>query len=77
MVPNIYVTELDLSTKDDALQLKLRQTYWPLFWERSNVKGITIWDWVVTHVPFPKPGENHCRGSKFALSCVAQRRWAR
>jgi endo-1,4-beta-xylanase len=46
-VPDIYITELDLSTKDDALQLKLYQTYWPLFWDSPNVKGITIWGWVV------------------------------
>ncbi|MGC4069372.1 MAG: endo-1,4-beta-xylanase [Polyangiaceae bacterium] len=46
-VPNIYITELDLSTKDDALQLKLYQDYWPLFWNNANVKGITIWGWVV------------------------------
>jgi endo-1,4-beta-xylanase len=46
-VPNIYITELDMSTKDDAAQLKLYQTYWPLFWDSANVKGITIWGWVV------------------------------
>ena len=45
--PNIYITELDLSTKDDAVQLKLYQDYFPLFWNSPNVKGITIWGWVV------------------------------
>ena len=45
--PNIYITELDLSTKDDAAQLKLYKDYFPLFWNSENVKGITIWGWVV------------------------------
>lgn len=45
--PEIYITELDLSTKDDAVQLKLYQDFWPLFWNSPNVKGITLWGWVV------------------------------
>ena len=45
--PTIHITELDLSTKDDAKQLKLYQDYFPLFWKSPNVKGITIWGWVV------------------------------
>ena len=48
-VPTIYITEMDISTTDDALQLDLYQQYFPLFWESPNVKGITIWGWVVGH----------------------------
>jgi endo-1,4-beta-xylanase len=46
-VPNIYITEMDMSTKDDSAQLTLYKQYFPLFWESPNVKGITIWGWVV------------------------------
>lgn len=46
-VPNIYITEMDMSTKDDTEQLKLYQDFLPMFWESPNVKGITIWGWVV------------------------------
>jgi endo-1,4-beta-xylanase len=46
-VPNIYITEMDISTKDDALQLSLYQQHFQLFWDNPNVKGITIWGWVV------------------------------
>ena len=45
--PTLYITELDMSTKDDAAQMKLYQDYFPLFWNSANVKGITIWGWVV------------------------------
>jgi len=45
--PTIYITELDMSTTDDAKQLKLYQDFFPLFWDSPNVKGITIWGWVV------------------------------
>ena len=46
-LPNIYVTEMDISTKDDALQLSLYKQHFQLFWDSPNVKGITIWGWVV------------------------------
>jgi len=36
-----------MSTTDDAKQLKLYQDFFPLFWDSPNVKGITIWGWVV------------------------------
>jgi len=45
--PNIYITEMDISTKDDAAQLAMYKQYFPLFWGSANVKGITIWGWVV------------------------------
>jgi endo-1,4-beta-xylanase len=46
-LPSLYITEMDISTKDDAAQLTLYKQYFPLFWESPNVKGITIWGWVV------------------------------
>ncbi len=46
-VPNIYITEMDISTKDDNQQLDLYKQYFTLFWQSPNVKGITIWGWVV------------------------------
>ncbi len=46
-LPSLYITEMDISTKDDAAQLTLYKQYFPLFWNSANVKGITIWGWVV------------------------------
>lgn len=46
-LPTIYITEMDISTKDDNAQLTMYKQYFPLFWESANVKGITIWGWVV------------------------------
>jgi endo-1,4-beta-xylanase len=46
-IPNIYITEMDISTKDDALQLSLYKQHFQHFWDNPSVKGITIWGWVV------------------------------
>ncbi|WP_127531673.1 endo-1,4-beta-xylanase [Paenibacillus kobensis] len=41
----IYVSELDM-TGDDATQLSRYQTKFPVLYENSNVKGITLWGYI-------------------------------
>jgi endo-1,4-beta-xylanase len=42
----IYITEMDISTADDAQQLEYYQQYFPLFRDAGYVKGLTIWGWI-------------------------------
>ena len=42
----IYITELDLSNDDDAAQLALYETVFPMLWKTEYVHGITIWGWI-------------------------------
>jgi endo-1,4-beta-xylanase len=42
----VYITEMDLSYTDDQQQLSGYQQYFPLFWGKEYVPGITIWGWI-------------------------------
>ncbi|MDC2891045.1 endo-1,4-beta-xylanase [Psychrosphaera algicola] len=42
---DIYVTELDIDGTDDAVQLASYKRLFPIFWDHSAVKGITLWGW--------------------------------
>jgi endo-1,4-beta-xylanase len=42
----IYVTEYDVPEASDATQLAVFQAQFPIFWNTSSVKGITIWGWI-------------------------------
>lgn len=42
----VYITELDISTTDDQQQLNLYKQYFPFFWEKDFIPGITIWGWI-------------------------------
>lgn len=39
----IYISELELETSDDALQLELYQRVFPILWEHPAVAGVTLW----------------------------------
>ncbi len=39
----MFVTELDIDGADDAQQLAEYQRVFPLFWQHSAIKGITLW----------------------------------
>jgi endo-1,4-beta-xylanase len=39
----IYVSELDLDTYDDARQLELYRSIFPILWEHEAVAGVTLW----------------------------------
>jgi endo-1,4-beta-xylanase len=42
----LYITEMDISTTDDAAQLRMYQDYMPFFLETEWIHGITIWGWI-------------------------------
>ena len=46
----IYITEFDINLADDSLQLENYRTYFPIFWENSGVKGITLWGYVYGNI---------------------------
>ncbi|MBN2340421.1 MAG: endo-1,4-beta-xylanase [Deltaproteobacteria bacterium] len=42
----VYITEMDISTADDAAQLAMYQEYMPVFLDTDWIRGITIWGWI-------------------------------
>lgn len=42
----VYITEMDLSYTDDQQQLSGYERYFPLFWGKDYVPGVTIWGWI-------------------------------
>jgi len=45
----VYITEYDIDTADDAEQLRIMQDELTMFWTNENIKGITLWGYVVGH----------------------------
>ncbi|RDV14698.1 T9SS C-terminal target domain-containing protein [Pontibacter diazotrophicus] len=45
----IYITELDIDGRTDAVQLAEYQRIFPVFWEHPAVKGITLWGYRPGH----------------------------
>ncbi len=43
----VYITEYDLNIADDNRQRDVMQSQFTMFWNNANVKGITIWGYVV------------------------------
>ena len=43
----VYITEFDINYADDMQQLQAMQSLFTMFWNDANVKGITIWGYVV------------------------------
>lgn len=43
---DVYITEYDPSTSDDARQLQFYQEHIPFFLETDYIKGVTIWGWI-------------------------------
>jgi endo-1,4-beta-xylanase len=43
----IYISEYDLNIADDNKQRDVMQSQFTMFWNDSNVKGITIWGYIV------------------------------
>lgn len=42
----VYITELDISTDDDQMQLAAYKSYIPYFMQTEWIHGITIWGWI-------------------------------
>ncbi len=43
----IYISEYDLNIADDNKQRDVMQSQFTMFWNDANVKGITIWGYIV------------------------------
>ena len=43
----VYITEYDLHIADDNQQKNVMQSQFTMFWNNPNVKGITIWGYIV------------------------------
>ena len=43
----VYITEYDLPIADDNQQKNVMQSQFTMFWNNANVKGITIWGYIV------------------------------
>jgi len=43
----VYITEFDLNIADDQRQLAVMQDLFTMFWNDPNVKGVTIWGYIV------------------------------
>jgi len=43
----VYVSEYDLNIADDNQQKNVMQSQFTMFWNNPNVKGITIWGYIV------------------------------
>jgi endo-1,4-beta-xylanase len=43
----VYITEYDINQKDDAKQQKQYQDHFTMFMSNANVKGVTIWGYIV------------------------------
>jgi endo-1,4-beta-xylanase len=43
----VYITEYDINLADDTQQQTVMQSEFTMFWNDSNVKGITLWGYIV------------------------------
>jgi endo-1,4-beta-xylanase len=60
----VYITELDLSYTDDQQQLNGYKQYFPLFWGKDYVPGITIWGWIYGRTWSQAPNSGLVRDNK-------------
>jgi endo-1,4-beta-xylanase len=49
----IFVSELDLSNRNDAVQESLYKEYFPILWNYPAIKGITLWGYIESYVWTP------------------------
>jgi endo-1,4-beta-xylanase len=43
----VYITEFDLNIADDQRQMTVMRDLFTMFWNDPNVKGITLWGYIV------------------------------
>ena len=42
----VYITEYDIGDASDDVQLANFQAHFPVFWQTSAVRGVTVWGWI-------------------------------
>jgi endo-1,4-beta-xylanase len=45
----VYITEYDIDTADDAEQERVMRDEFTMFWTNDNIKGVTLWGYIVGH----------------------------
>jgi endo-1,4-beta-xylanase len=43
----VYITEYDINLQDDTQQKNVMQSQLTMFWNDPNIKGITLWGYIV------------------------------
>lgn len=52
----VYISEYDINLADDTQQKNVMQSQFTMFWNDSNVKGITLWGYIVGQTWQPNTG---------------------
>jgi len=52
----VYISEYDLDIADDNQQKSVLQSQFPMFWDDTNVKGITLWGYIEGSTWVPNSG---------------------
>jgi endo-1,4-beta-xylanase len=43
----VYITEYDINLADDTAQLNVMKSQFTMFWTDPNVRGVTLWGYIV------------------------------
>jgi endo-1,4-beta-xylanase len=60
----VYITEFDLDVADDNRQRELMESLFTMFWNNSNVRGITLWGYIEGSTWRPNTGLMSGTGTK-------------
>jgi endo-1,4-beta-xylanase len=59
----VYITEYDINTADDAQQMQIMQEQFTMFWNEPNVRGVTLWGYIVGSTWEPNTGLMQSNGT--------------
>jgi endo-1,4-beta-xylanase len=59
----VYITEYDINVADDTQQMNIMRDQFTMFWNDTNVKGITIWGYIVGSTWLPNTGLQQTSGA--------------
>jgi endo-1,4-beta-xylanase len=59
----VYITEYDINVADDTRQMTIMRDQMTMYWEDPNVRGITIWGYIVGSTWLPNTGLQQANGT--------------
>ncbi len=59
----VYITEYDINVANDTQQKNIMQEQMTMFWNDANVKGITVWGYIVGLTWKPNTGLQQSNGT--------------
>jgi endo-1,4-beta-xylanase len=59
----VYITEYDINLADDTQQMNVMRDQFTMFWNDANVKGITLWGYIVGATWLPNTGLQQTNGT--------------